>query len=100
MLSIFIETIPETIDKMKSHYELSEMDAVATLAHKIKPTIDGAGIKSLYETIRNVEGYRELKRTPQQLKNDLAKIDATINTIVADFKNEINIINNQSVLIY
>lgn len=58
MLEIFIETIPESVNRMNEHFKQSEMDAVATLAHKIKPTIDGVGISSLYQTIRNVEKYR------------------------------------------
>lgn len=96
MLEIFIETIPESVNRMNEHFKQSEMDAVATLAHKIKPTLDGAGISTLYQTIRNVEKYRELKRTPTQLKNDLIKIESTINTIVNDFKLEIEAIKNNS----
>jgi signal transduction histidine kinase/CheY-like chemotaxis protein len=97
MLSIFIDTMPDAVAKMKDHCLQGQMDAAATLAHKIKPTIDGAGIKSLYTTIRNVEGYRELKRTPLQLKNDLIKIESTINTVVDDFKIELENIKNNSV---
>jgi signal transduction histidine kinase/CheY-like chemotaxis protein/HPt (histidine-containing phosphotransfer) domain-containing protein len=97
MLEIFIDTIPESVSRMNEHFKHSEMDAVATLAHKIKPTIDGAGITTLYQTIRNVEKYRELKRTPIQLKNDLTKIESTINTIVDDFKTEIEGIKSNRV---
>ena len=99
MLEIFIETIPESVNRMNEHFNKSEMDAVATLAHKIKPTIDGAGINSLYQTIRDVEKYRELKRTPTQLKNDLIKIESTINSIVDDFKNEIASINKNNAML-
>jgi hypothetical protein len=99
MLSIFIETIPETILMMKQHYSNGEMDAVASLAHKIKPTIDGAGIKSLYTTIRNVEGYRELNRTPLQLKNDISKIESTIALVVNDLRIEIKLLNDNSIVL-
>jgi hypothetical protein len=99
MLSIFIETIPETIVMMKQHYLNGEMDAVASLAHKIKPTIDGAGIKSLYTTIRNVEGYRELNRTPLQLKNDISKIESTIALVVDDLRIEIKLLNDNSIVL-
>lgn len=99
MLSIFIETIPETVMKMKQHYINGEMDSAATLAHKIKPTIDGAGIKSLYTTIRNVEGYRELKRTSSQLKNDIDEIEYTIALVVHDFKSEIELLNDKIIVL-
>jgi signal transduction histidine kinase/CheY-like chemotaxis protein len=97
MLEIFIETIPDAVSRMNTHFANGEMDAVATLAHKIKPTIDSAGIATLYQTIRNIEKYRELKRTSTQLKNDLIKIESTINTIVDDFKIEIESIKNNNV---
>jgi hypothetical protein len=89
--------MPESVKCMNEHFNKGEMDAVSTLAHKIKPTIDGAGITTLYQTIRNVEKYRELKRTSTQLKNDLVKIESTINSIVEDFKIEIKSIKNNSV---
>jgi PAS domain S-box-containing protein len=97
MLEIFIETIPDAVSRMNSHFNQGEMDAVSTLAHKIKPTIDSAGIATLYQTIRNIEKYRELKRTSTQLRNDLIKIESTINTIVDDFKIEIESIKNNNV---
>ncbi|MFM7015283.1 MAG: response regulator [Bacteroidota bacterium] len=90
MLCIFVETIPDTLGKMNTHFVNGEMDAIATLAHKIKPTIDGAGIKSIYDTIRHVEGYRELKRTTDQMKSDLTKIEKVLLSVVEEFKIEIN----------
>lgn len=90
MLSIFIETIPPIIERMHEHYEKGEMDAVATLAHKIKPTIDGAGIVSLKETIRNVESYRDKKRTIVQLKADITQIKQVLEAVVVGFKGEMD----------
>ncbi|MFN6091243.1 MAG: PAS domain S-box protein [Bacteroidota bacterium] len=97
MLEIFIETIPDAVNRMNGYFVSGDMDAVATLAHKIKPTIDSAGITSLYQTIRDVEKYRESKRTSTQLKNDLIKIETTINAVVYDFKIEIESIKNNNV---
>jgi len=89
MLGIFIDTIPFIIIKMQSHFDNNEMDAISTLAHKIKPTLHSVGILSLREVIRNIEEYRDRKRTPEQLKNDLTKLKEVINEVVEAFQKEI-----------
>lgn len=90
MLGIFIDTIPSIVQKMKVHFERGEMDEVSSLAHKIKPTLDGAGIMSLKETIRNLELYRERKRTRQQAEQDLNKLSEVIDLVTAEFRREID----------
>jgi PAS domain S-box-containing protein len=89
MLNIFIETIPPIIEKMHEHYENNEMDAISTLAHKIKPTLDGAGIISLKESIRNIESYRDKKRTPEQLKVDIDLLQKVISIVTSEFVKEL-----------
>jgi hypothetical protein len=97
MLNIFIETIPPIIERMYEHFEKGEMDAIATLAHKIKPTIDGAGIVSLKETIRSIENYRDKKRSPEQLKSDIVRINQVIDAVIAGFKKEIDNLDKDTV---
>jgi PAS domain S-box-containing protein len=90
MLTIFIETIPPIIAQMKNHYVKNEIDSICTLAHKIKPTLDGAGIISLRETIRNIEGYRDKKRTRDQLTNDIQRLEEVLEKVVISFREEIS----------
>ncbi len=90
MLTIFIESIPAIVEKMIVHFENSEMDAVSTLAHKIKPTIDSAGINSLKEVIRNIEGYRDKRRGKNQLEDDLKTLKEVIEQVTAGFRAEID----------
>ncbi len=90
MLTIFIETIPPIIAQMKNHFEKNEIDSICTLAHKIKPTLDGAGIISLRETIRNIEGYRDKKRTRDQLTNDIQRLEEVLEKVVISFREEIS----------
>ncbi|MBL0095758.1 MAG: PAS domain-containing protein [Bacteroidetes bacterium] len=89
MLTIFIESIPAIVDKMLVHFENAEMDAVSTLAHKIKPTLDSAGIVSLKEAIRNIEGYRDKRRSKDQLEADLKLLKEIIDKVAILFKYEI-----------
>ncbi|MFN8153838.1 MAG: PAS domain-containing protein [Bacteroidia bacterium] len=89
MLTIFIDTIPGIVDTMQQHFEQGEMDAVCTLAHKIKPTLDGAGIHGLKDVIRNIEGYRDKRRTSDQLREDLDQLKRVITEVTEEFKAEI-----------
>lgn len=89
MLLIFIDSIPPIIDRMREQFEKGEMDAIAGLAHKIKPTIDGAGIVSLWDTIRNMENYREKKRSREQMRSDLQQLDDVIKAVVNSFRKEL-----------
>ena len=72
------------------------MDAIANLAHKIKPTIDGAGIVSLKEIVRNIENYRDKKRSPDQLKSDVARISQVLDAVIAGFKVELENLEKES----
>lgn len=92
MLRIFLDTIPPIVERMNEHFENGEMDAISTLAHKIKPTIDGTGISSLYETIRNMENYREKKRTREQMQADLLRTREVIGAVTAAFLTELEML--------
>ena len=86
MLDIFIDTIPPLIEQMHEHFSNSEIDSICTIAHKIKPTLDGAGIISLHDTIRNIENFREKKRTREQLGEDIVKLKDVIGLVIEEFK--------------
>ena len=90
MLSIFIETIPVSVENMMMFFEKNQFDQVSKVAHKIKPSIEGAGILVLKECIRNVEDFREKKRNVLQLKTDLELIQKVIGEVIVAFKMEID----------
>lgn len=90
MLGIFIDTIPPIVERMYLHFENKEMDEVSALAHKIKPTLDGAGIISLRETIRNLELHREKRRTKTQISEDMSRLRSVISEVVEEFKKVIS----------
>ncbi|MBL7923395.1 MAG: PAS domain-containing protein [Bacteroidia bacterium] len=95
MLGIFVESIPPIVEKMQQHFLLSEFDEISNLAHKIKPTIDGAGIYVLKDTIRNIEGYREKRRNTNQLQSDLDILQEVIDKVTTAFREEIKSLETQ-----
>ena len=89
MLYLFIETIPVSVESMMVFFEKNQFDQVSKVAHKIKPSIDGAGILVLKECIRNVEDFSEKKGNVIQLKTDLELIQKVIGEVIVAFKMEI-----------
>lgn len=89
MLSIFVDTIPASVENMFLHFENDELDQVSKIAHKIKPSIDGARIALLRDCIRNIEDYKEKKRNIVQMKSDLILLRKVITEVVVAFRMEI-----------
>lgn len=96
MLNLFLENIPATVEKMTACYDAGAFDDVAVLAHKIKPTIDGVGIITLKDTLRNIENYRDRNRNAVQLKSDLEFLRRIIDEVCKRFKEELEKLRSTS----
>jgi HPt (histidine-containing phosphotransfer) domain-containing protein len=55
MVSLFLEQVPKDLEKINEHAGHNEWDQVSKLAHRMKPSIEGMGINSLKEPIREIE---------------------------------------------
>lgn len=89
MLVIFLDTIPASVDSMQQFMDLSDYDSVSSIAHKIKPTLEGTGIVSLKDTIRNLELYRDKKRKPRQMQDDIEHLKSVITEVAKELRQEI-----------
>jgi CheY-like chemotaxis protein len=55
MVSLFLEQVPKDLEKMNEYSNSGEWEQVSKLAHRMKPSIEGMGINSLKEPIREIE---------------------------------------------
>lgn len=55
MVSLFLEQVPHDLEKMNEYAANNEWEYISKLAHKMKPSIEGMGINSLKEPIREIE---------------------------------------------
>lgn len=55
MVSLFLEQVPKDLEKMNELTAKSEWEQISKLAHRMKPSIEGMGIHSLKESIREIE---------------------------------------------
>ncbi|MFZ4784458.1 MAG: hypothetical protein ACOYLH_03210, partial [Flavobacteriales bacterium] len=57
--------------------------------HRIKPSLDNLGIKSMYQIIRDIEKYEENGNDIPGLKEQIQQLEATVNAVVEDIKKNI-----------
>ncbi len=73
MVSLFLDQMPIDIQHLREHSNTLDWDEVSKLAHRMKPTIDGMGIVSLKEKIRELES---------RSRNNTLLIDAEMNALI------------------
>lgn len=75
MLRLFLETMPQSLQHLQKETVQQNWAGVSKLAHKLKSTIDSMNIRSLKDTVREIEQYG--KKGEQT-----AEIPALVNEVV------------------
>lgn len=90
MIDLFIETMPDSMDKLKNSIINKDWKQVANTAHKMKSTIDAMAITSIKEDIRMVENNSRqmtgLEKTPALAEN----ICTTLNEVMIELRKNLN----------
>jgi HPt (histidine-containing phosphotransfer) domain-containing protein len=55
MINLFLEDIPSYLKMMEKHYQVGEFTQIGMQAHKLKPTLQYAGLSQMVELIKEVE---------------------------------------------
>lgn len=75
MISIFINQTTETLIKIEEAISIKDFIEVSRLIHKIKPSVEGIGVTSI------IENVKQLEKTAKE-----AKEEATITALFSDIK--------------
>ena len=90
LIMIFMEDVPEMVNKLFDGYEESDFEQVRFYAHKLKSSIDLFKITELQEEIRSLEINAKEKinmgNIPDQLTNIGDILNNTISQIKVDFQ--------------
>jgi len=89
MVALFIETVPQNVQDLKSALQEENWDQVGKTAHKLKSTIDSMGIKSIRQEIRTVEANARQKEALDQVAPLVATIDSVIRECIGQLQMEI-----------
>lgn len=86
MITLFSEITPKHVEEMKICLIENDFEAIGKIAHGMKPSIDQMGIKSLYQTIRDLEKNGKENTNTNQIPNLITEVENVINTVCQQLK--------------
>lgn len=86
LLAVFIDTVPESIDKLRASCMDGNTENISKTAHKLKTTINAMGIEQLKAPIQNLEDAANAKRDIKDLTSLATKIMDTLGEILDEFR--------------
>jgi HPt (histidine-containing phosphotransfer) domain-containing protein len=70
---------------LEEAFRNNDLKALNETAHKLKPNIQMMGIKSIIESIRNLEYYKSDK-FDDTVYSDIVQVISSLSSVVEDFK--------------
>jgi len=86
LLGVFIDTVPESINKLRLSCAERNSENMAKMAHKLKTTINAMGIEQLKGPIQNLEDAANAKKDIKELTSLATKINDTLEEILDEFR--------------
>jgi PAS domain S-box-containing protein len=86
MLSLFLDNTPAIWSELQQEYQSKNFQRVGEIAHKLKATIDLMDIKSLYQTIRDIESNGKNNDSDSLLEDSIARCDEVLQQVFAQVK--------------
>jgi PAS domain S-box-containing protein len=91
MLLIFINQAKEIITKTDEAIEQNNFMEVSKLIHKIKPSIEGVGIDSIYNEVRELEKISQTSNNKEKITELFSSIKLTLIKVMEQLEeNELN----------
>jgi CheY-like chemotaxis protein/HPt (histidine-containing phosphotransfer) domain-containing protein len=84
----FIETTPAILTALDEALTKADWEAVGDAAHHLKSSLDGLGVESLRHIIREIEAYGTTPPAPEHAAQQVAKVRATTEQVMADLRHE------------
>src|SRR5580658_10131379 len=89
MVALFIETVPQNMQDLRSALQAENWEQVGKTAHKLKSTIDSMGIKSIRQEIRTVEANAKQMESLTEIPGLVEKIDNVIKECIGQLQAEV-----------
>ena len=86
LLSLFVETVPDSIRLINEHYENNDLSALGGEAHKLKSTINTVQIPSFSEKIKEMEYIGKTGENIQKLPELMKEFNEIIPAAVEQVK--------------
>ena len=96
MIQLFLANTPESIDKMKQHLQENDFEALASEAHKMKPTINYMGVHSLENTIKSIESMAKQQVEAHRISELLEDMERVCDQVYAELNMKLSRLNGES----
>ncbi|MCX6273345.1 MAG: Hpt domain-containing protein [Bacteroidetes bacterium] len=90
IVSIFIDSTPEVLNELNRSYLDQNWTLMASLAHKLKATIDILSIKNLQGVIRRIEAIGKSGEGIEELPVLMETLNQTLDLVFIKIKDEMS----------
>lgn len=87
MVHMFLEMTPALVERIEAGLQTQDWIEVRSAAHKMKPSVDMMGIKSLYEVVREIEGNAKTETNLEQIPELYFKLSETLDDVYTQLRN-------------
>jgi PAS domain S-box-containing protein len=88
MINLFIQTIPDSVKKMKIALDEKDFETLRAIAHRIKPSLNDMRIDDLKYVIRQIEYLATDEPQSNQLPILLQKTERVLSLVIDEIKKE------------
>ncbi|MEO8583324.1 MAG: response regulator [Flavitalea sp.] len=88
MLKLFLDTVPATLNDLRSSTKKADWLQVSKVAHKLKSTIDSMGIADISKDIRTIESNGKMNTDVNNIPSLVEKIIAVIEKVMVQVKKD------------
>ena len=86
VLGIFIEHTPSAIQEIKLTASSGDFETMGKVAHRIKPSLDNLGIKTMFQVIRDIENYDGSMGDVSALSDKILQLEETVLAVIDHIK--------------
>jgi CheY-like chemotaxis protein/HPt (histidine-containing phosphotransfer) domain-containing protein len=86
VLGIFVEHTPGAIEEIKLTASSEDYETMGKIAHRIKPSLDNLGIKTMFQVIRDIENYEVTKGDVSALSDQILQLEETVLAVIDHIK--------------
>ena len=69
-----------------------DYETMGKIAHRIKPSLDNLGIKTMFQVIRDIEKYEETGGEKTELRDKILALEETVMKVIEEIK--ANVLND------
>jgi HPt (histidine-containing phosphotransfer) domain-containing protein len=87
MVNMFLEMTPELVGRIEAGLQTQDWPEVRSAAHKMKPSVDMMGVKSLYDVVRSIEGNAKAESNLEQIPELYFRLSETLENVYEQLRN-------------